>query len=115
MDRAVVNLLALNVLLLYPTGYWICEYFYADDINAWRSLRDTLNGVLIASLVLLTFLPKTRLKTASMWGLAVLCFGDLVDRLIFNIEVFVFSDWFLITIAAGVFLYKLKGNEPHTG
>lgn len=50
-----------------------------------------------------------------MWSLAVLCFGDLVDRLIFNIDVFVPSDYFLIAISVGVFLYKLGRHEPDTG
>ena len=112
--KSIAGLLALIATILYATGYWICEYFYAEDIVKWRFLRDTLTGVVIAILVLLNFMPKTKLKTASLWAFGIFCFGNLVDRLLFNIGVFVISDWFLIIISISVFAYKLKGNEPDT-
>jgi hypothetical protein len=115
MDRKITNVLALSSVVLYSTGYWISEYFYWDDIVKWRSLRDTLNSIVIFILVLMAFLPRTRFKTAVFWSFGILCFGDLVDRLLFNIDVFIWTDYFLIAIAVIVFLYKYKGHEPHTG
>lgn len=114
MNR-IAGYLALISVILYNTGYWICEYFYADDIIKWRFLRDTLTGVVIAILVLVNFMPETKLKTASLWAFGVFCFGNLVDRLVFNISVFVWTDYVIIALASLVFLIKLKGNESDTG
>ena len=108
ISRIIGGLLALLSVILYSTGYWICEYFYMDDMTQWRGLRDTLTGVVIAVLVLINFMPRTRLSEAALWAFGILCFGNLVDRLLFNINVFVYSDYALIGVAVLAFIYKLK-------
>jgi len=117
MKNKVTEILALLSVILYATGYWICEYFYMDDIIKWRDLRDTLTGVVISILVITSLMPKTRLSNATLWAFGVLCFGDLVDRLVFNTNVFVYSDYALIVISIMVFVYKFKigHNAQDTG
>lgn len=113
--KRLTGILALLSVILYATGYWICEYFYADDIIRWRFLRDTLTGFVIAVLVLLHFLPGSKLKTASLSAFGVFCFGNLFDRLIFNIGEFVWSDYFMIIAATWVFQHKLRANVSKSG
>jgi len=122
VKRRISGILALFSVILYATGFEICDFFYPDvktlDCctnemvytihNEWRFLRDTLTGVVIFILVGLNFLPKTKLKVASLWALGVFCFGNVVDRLIFNISEFVDSDWVVIALAILIFIYKLK-------
>lgn len=112
--KNITGILALFAVLLYVTGYQICEHFYFEDIDSWRFLRDTLTGVDILLLVLVGMLPKTRLSIASLWAFLVFCFGNIVDRLVFDIDEFVYSDWFLIAIAIMIFIFKLKGHAKNT-
>ena len=108
----MAGVLAILSVVLYLTGYWICEYFYADDIIRWRELRDLLTGVVIALLVSVSFLKRTSLSRAALVAFAVLCFGNLVDRLGLGITDFRFSDYALIVVAviAGIktYLYNVK-------
>lgn len=108
MKKRITEVLALLSVILYSTGYWICEYFYMDDIVKWRGLRDTLTGVVIAILVFINFMPDTKLKFATLWAFGILCFGNLVDRLLLDITVFANSDYVLIGVAVLAFIYKLK-------
>ena len=110
VKRSISGILALFAVILYATGFEICEYFYYDDIDKWRSLRDTLTGLNIFLLVILNFLPTTRLKISSLWAFGVFCFGNVVDRLIFDIDQFVYSDWFVIGIATIIFIHKMRCN-----
>ena len=112
--KNTTGILALFAVVLYVSGFQICEHFYYDDIDSWRFLRDTLTGISIFLLVLVGLLPKSRLSIASLWALLVFCFGNIVDRLVFDIDGFVYSDWFLITIAIMIFIYKLKGHAKNT-
>lgn len=108
MNRLVSNVLAVCSVLLYTSGYSISEYFYADNMDGWTFLRNTLKGVVYLFLVLLNFLPRTVLAKSSMIVFAFICFGDLVDRLVFDISEFVNSDYAMILVAliAGVIAYK---------
>lgn len=111
LKHRIAGVLALFAVILYATGFEICEFFYEDEINKWRSLRDTLTGINIFLLVILNFLPNTRLKIASLWAFGVFCFGNVVDRLIFDIDSFVYSDWFVIGVAILIFIHKMRWSR----
>ena len=113
--RALADLLALISLLLYPSGYWICELFFEEDIHNWRLLRDTLKGVEVCFLASLGILPKTRISKSAMSALLVLCAGNLVDRLFFGVSWFIWTDYALIFLAGVVFYVKYKGYENILG
>jgi hypothetical protein len=127
--RYIVGILSIFSVLLYSTGYWICEQFYLDDITEWRKLRDLLSGVVVFLLVILNFLPKNNFSNASLTAFGILCFGNIVDRTIFDITTFVGSDYWLIGTALIVFLIKIghaktvrrnlanfhENNNPGTG
>jgi hypothetical protein len=108
--RNISGISAFAAMLLFPTAYWICEFFYVDDIAQWRLLRDCLHGVLILLLVISCIFMKNKLTIASLWGLSVLVFGDMVDRIFFGTYTFVWSDWPTILLALGLFIYKLTDN-----
>jgi hypothetical protein len=116
LKRNIAGFIALFAAILYATGYWICEYVHGDDMTPWRQLRDTLNGVVIACLVVSGLMPTGRLKVASLWMFGVLCFGNLVDRWWFDITTFVGSDYWLTGTAIVIFIIKLRAkNATHTG
>ena len=109
--KKLAVLLALLPLFLYPSGFWICEMLFKDDIIKWRLLRDTLKGVEVFCLCALYLLPSNRISKAAMYALFILCSGNLWDRLIFKISIFVWTDYVLIGLALVVFVIKLKGRE----
>lgn len=109
--KKLAVLLALLPLVLYPTGFWICEIFFEDDINKWRLLRDTLKGVEILCLCSIYLLPKNKIASAAMSGLLIYCLGNMVDRLFFGIHEFMWTDCVLIIGSTMVFILKLKGRE----
>lgn len=116
LKHNISGFLALFSAILYASGFWICEYFYIEDMTSWRRLRDTLNGVVITCLVVSGLLPNTHLKLASLWMFGVLCFGNLVDRLGFGIFGFVTSDYGLIGTSVMIFIIKLRAkNGKNTG
>ena len=111
MKRTIAGVLALCSVILYATGYWICEFFFMDDIVKWRLLRDLLTGVVIFALVIVNFLPRTRLVTASLWAFGIFCFGNLVDRLVFGISTFVGYDYLVIALAIFIFIKKIIRHD----
>lgn len=109
--KKLAVLLALLPLVLYPTGFWICEILFEDDINRWRLLRDTLKGVEILCLCSIYLLPKNKIASAAMLSLFIYCLGNMVDRLVFGVHEFIWTDGVLITGSTTVFILKLKGHE----
>lgn len=109
--KKLTVLLALLPLMLYPSGFWICELFFENDIDRWRLLRDTLKGVEIFALCGLNLLPRNKVSKAAMYSLLCLCVGNLVDRFIFGVHEFNWTDIVLLVGALAVFIIKLKGHE----
>ena len=107
VKHIIAGILAIVALLLYIFGFEICEHFYKEDITQWRNLRDMLIGINMFILVILNLIPLTSFTRGVFVALCFLCFGDLVDRLIFDIQVFVNNDYILIMVAivAGVITY----------
>lgn len=111
MNKELIgNVLALCCLILYSLGYQICEFFYEDNIESWRSLRDLLTGIMVFIMVNLNSLPKTKIRDSINVSFWWFCFGNLVDRLLFDIDKFVFSDYllWLTAIVAGLITYHVK-------
>lgn len=120
MNKTLSGVLALCSLILYTFGYSICEYFYSDDLEGWTFLRNTLKGFVYLFLAALHFIPRTSITKGCMVALCFLCFGNLADRLVFDIQSFVNSDYVLIIVAliAGVITYRIdvkrileRGND----
>ena len=114
-NRAVVRhrisgISALLAMILFPTAYWICDFFYPsmEEIDSWRFMRDLLYSLEAMLLIISCNFPKNKLTIASIWGLSVLVFGDVVDRVFFKTYSFDWSDWPLLITAATVFAYKLN-------
>jgi hypothetical protein len=116
VKRNISGISAFLAMLLFPTAYWICEFFYPsmDDIAKWRLLRDCLHGVLILLLVISCIFIKNKLTIASLMGLGVLVISDIVDRLFFGTFTFDWTDWPSIGAAITVFLLKIRTKYVST-
>ncbi len=106
-NHKLSNTLAILSIVLYVTGYDVCEYFYAEDLVEWGKLRDLLKGICILFLVLLNFLPRTILVKGVMISFWIYCASNLVDRLGYGITTFVNSDYgvHFIAVVAGIISY----------
>lgn len=109
----ITNLLALCAVILYPTSFWICEFFYPGDPapKEWFVLRDLHRGIVVTALVLMNYLPRTKIRKAAMTAMLVFCVGNLIDRLVFGITTYVVYDAFVWFWAVYIFIMKIRAND----
>lgn len=92
-------LLPILVVLLFPFGYWICLYFYPDDVVKFFDLRMNL----YACIILLCFIVSKRSVTNKAVififdtgiGMSI---SDVADRLYFDVTEFQKSDIVMIVL-----------------
>ena len=95
----MIRILALLTIVLFNSKYWICQYFYADDLISWWRLRVALDTFNFALCFLIAYkYSKGFIKDVFMVGM-VFCGGDILDRYLFNINEFSYNDFLLILFA----------------
>ena len=91
--RLFKAILAVIAVLLFPFGYWICLYFYPDDVVKFFDLRMNL----YACILLLCF-TVCRLQCNKKYLMFIFDIGigmsgaDILDRLYFDVTKFEDSD-----------------------
>lgn len=108
-----MRLFGLLAILLYCTKYWICQYFYADDLVAWWQLRVALDTVNYAMCFYIAYkFSKGFIRDVFMVGM-VFCGGDILDRYFFNINEFNLNDLLLLAFAV-IYLIPSYAREIKT-
>ena len=109
-------LMALLSVILYATGYLICEMLYPnpEDIAKWRFMRDTLGGLVYLLLIWTYALPKSAISKAAIYAFMVLAMGDMLDRWFFRVSSYQWNDTIVIIGAIVVFfkIYKRNVSKP---
>lgn len=109
-----MRFIALITLLLFGTKYWICQYFYSDDLVNWWRLRVALDTFNYALCFFIAYkFSKGFVRDVFMVGM-VFCGGDILDRYLFSINEFNLNDILLIAFAV-IYLFpsyarEVKGN-----
>ncbi len=91
--------IAIAAVLLFCTGFWICELVYPNDLVAWTHLRMNLYSVLIfLAFVSCRMGTNTKLvNTIFDVGIGV-SVSDIIDRVYFDVTKFQWSDLVMLSI-----------------
>lgn len=105
-------ILCISALLLYVGNYWICEWVYPDNLQAWWELR----GVLYAAIFLLGLVAanlNTTGATRFIMNIAIGLVGaDLIDRLFFDVTTYQWKDLLtlILTLSTSFYAWRYKSN-----
>ncbi len=103
-------LLSSIVIILFVGNYQLCEYFYSDDINKWWVLRTNIYAVIFAlSLTLARIGKEGVLRFILSIGIG-LSISDVIDRLVFNSNIFNYSDILMIITTVSIAFYEYVKN-----
>ena len=113
VNENIKILLTIIIILLFFGNYYICEYFYSDNTDAWWDLKLNLYAVIIA---LLLFLSRIGSKGILAFFLDVgigLSLSNVIDRVYRDTTTFTEDDIYMIiaTIIGAVLTYK-KQDTP---
>lgn len=101
-------ILAYASVILFGTGFWICEIIYKYDLIKWTHLRMNLISLVICGVLYVADKCATdrRLKLPLEIGIG-LSIADVIDRLCFDITTFSTNDFITIgfTIAFSIYNY----------
>ncbi len=103
-------ILSSAVIALFMGNYKLCDYFYSEDINKWWILRTNIYAIIFAlslTLARIDTIGVQRLILSIGIGLSV---SDVIDRLVFNSNVFNYSDIFMIIITVSISIYDYVRN-----
>ena len=102
--------IALIAVILFCSGYWICDLFFENGTVQWWDLRFAIFTVIFALCFYIGWaLSHGFTKAVFLVGM-VFCAGDIMDRYIFDIQKFNINDLLLYFFAI-YYLIKTYARE----
>lgn len=101
-----VNIISLLVVLLFLLNRQICFLFYPNDIDSWWLLRTNIYAVIFGGSLYLTRLKHEKFSMCVLFIGIQLSVSDIIDRLVYGITYFTYTDYFLIPLAIIIGVYK---------
>ncbi len=112
----MIDFIAILVILLFRTGYWICGCFYEKGSVPWWDLRFAIFTIVIAlSMIVGYFGDKISIITKSLFIIGfVYLGGDIVDRYCFDIQSYQWNDLLLDAFAVLYLTIKITAQYAKT-
>ena len=97
MKKTTWTLAIIAAILLFG-GYNICDLFYDFKIDSdkWWSLRFKLINLCFLVLITIIWVLSKDYYKVFFRSLMMLCACDVIDRFIFGINYFIYSDYLII-------------------
>lgn len=114
--RYIENITITLAVLLFDYNYNICDYFYEPASLEWWIFRTNIYAIIFFMGMCTGLFKQTYYsKTVIVIGL-IYCFGDIVDRLFFNIRTFEINDLLIYASSAlFIILRYARKNKTTTG
>lgn len=99
------------MLILFLSNYYICEYFYSNDITKWWQLKTNIYAIIIALAFILSGI-NARGICKFFLNLGVgFTVSNVIDRLYFDVTITTKEDVIMIciTIITSIITFK---NSP---
>lgn len=109
-----INILVTVMLLVFDFNSDICDY-YAKDVEDWWTLRTNIYSLMFfVSFLTGLFIQTYYSRTILVIGL-IYCFGDVVDRIFFNINKFHINDMLIyISSLTYIAIRYARKNKTNT-
>lgn len=108
--RQKYKYLAVIVPLFYYSSFFICEYFYAEDLINWYNLKHAIYEIQISLLLFVISFRFKRFLRLVLQFVSGLIFNDFLDRLFFDSRTFETNDFIILSILLMCLLIKIKGS-----
>jgi|GEM_PF-3032358 len=92
--------LSAIAVILFCSGYWICDLLLVNGSGMWWDLRLSIYTVIFALCFTVAWKLTAGMTKAIFFTGMVFCAGDILDRYFFNIQKFHINDLALYLFAA---------------
>lgn len=94
-----MKILSAIAVILFCSGYWICDFLFVNGSVNWWDLRLSIYTVIFALCFWIGYRLTSGIAKAWMLVGIVFCTGDIFDRYVFNIQQFNINDLALYLFA----------------
>ncbi len=94
------------ILILWLSNYWICEYFYSDNVPRWWDVKQSIYNIcIILSLISISIETKGYIILVIDFMIGVII-SSIIDRLFYDINSYDSNDITMITLSISITVLK---------